>query len=66
VAVKNGKGPPFHTDFQEHPTEKREVYDDNADCLDGSLLLPHHCRSGTGGKRQCKKCAELNHRDVKS
>jgi hypothetical protein len=30
------------------------------------LLLPHHRSSSTGGKWQCKKCAELNHSDVKA
>ena len=58
------KVPPFHTDFKEHPPEKREVYHDHDDWPDGGLLLPHHRSSGTGGKRYCKKCAELNHRDV--
>jgi hypothetical protein len=54
------KVPPFHTDFKEHPPEKREVYHDHDDCPDGGLILPYHRSSGTGGKRQCKKCADLS------
>jgi hypothetical protein len=29
------KVPPFHTDFDEHPAENREVYHDHDDCPDG-------------------------------
>ena len=53
------KVPPYHTDFEEHPAEYRNVYHDHDDCLDGSLILSHHRKSGTGGKPQCKKCAEI-------
>ena len=53
------KVPPYHTDFEEHPAEYRDVYHGHDDCPDGRLILPHHRRSGTGGKPQCKKCAEL-------
>ena len=53
------KVPPYHTDFEEHPAEYRDVYHSHDDCPDGKLILPHHRRSGTGGKPQCKKCAEL-------
>ena len=53
------KVPPYHTDFEEHPAEYRDVYHSHDDCPDGRLILPHHRRSGTGGKPQCKKCAEL-------
>jgi hypothetical protein len=54
---------PFHTDFDEHPVENREVYHDHDDCPDGGMLLPHHRISGTGGKRPCKKCTELGRED---
>jgi hypothetical protein len=54
----------YHTDFEEHPAEYREVYHDHDDCPDGRLILPHHRSSGTGGKPQCKKCAELILRPV--
>ena len=54
------KVPPYHTDFEEHPAEYRDVYHGHDDCPDGRLILPHHRRSGTGGKPQCNKCAELN------
>ena len=54
----------YHTDFEEHPAEYREVYHDHDDCPDGRLILPHHRSSGTGGKPQCKKCAELTRRPV--
>ncbi len=45
------KVPPFHTEFDEHPAENRKVYHDQDDR-----------RSGTGGKRQCKKCVALTNR----
>jgi len=54
----------YHTDFEEHPAEYRDVYHDHDDCPDGRLILPHHRSSGTGGKPQCKKCAELTRRPV--
>ena len=58
------KVPAYHTDFGEHPAEYRDVYHDHDDCPDGRLILPHHRSSGTGGKPQCKKCAELTRRPV--
>jgi hypothetical protein len=58
------KVPPFHTDFEEQSIENREVYHDHDDCPDGGLLLPHHRSAGTGGKRHCKKCAALAHRET--
>lgn len=54
------KVPPYHTDFDEHPAEHRNVYHDHDDCPDGALILSHHRKSGTGGKPECKKCAEMN------
>jgi hypothetical protein len=42
------KVPPYHTDFEEHPAEYRDVYHGHDDCPDGRLILPHHRRSGTG------------------
>ena len=50
---------PYHTDFEEHPAEHRNVYHDRDDCPDGGLILPHHRMPGTGGKPCCKMCAEL-------
>jgi len=42
------KVPPYHTDFEEHPAEYRDVYHGHDDCPDGRLILPHHRRSGRG------------------
>ena len=53
------KVPPYHTDFDEHPVERRNVYHDHDDCPDGALILLHHRKSGMGGKPQCKKCAAM-------
>ena len=39
------KVPPYHTDFEEHPAEYRDVYHSHDDCPDGRLRLPHHRRS---------------------
>ena len=54
------KVPPYHTDFEEHPAESRKVYHDHNNCPDGRLILPHHRKSGTGGKPLCKKCAKMS------
>jgi hypothetical protein len=54
------KVPPYHTDFDEHPAEHRNVYHDHDDCPDGALILLHHRKSDTGGKPECKKCVEMN------
>ena len=40
------KVPPYHTDFEEHPAESRNVYHDHDNCPDGGLILPHHRKSG--------------------
>ena len=41
------KVPPYHTDFEEHPAEYRNVYHDHDDCPDGSAIidLTDHART---------------------
>ena len=58
--MKMAKVTPYHTDFEEHSAESRNVYHDHDNCPDGGLILPHHRKSGNGDKPLCKKCAKMN------
>ncbi len=39
---------------------KAGVYHDNTECKIGNKIKPENKRSGTGEKRKCKRCVELD------
>ncbi len=41
---------------------KQPVYHNNSNCNTGNNIERENVRQGTGGKRLCKECAELNRR----
>jgi hypothetical protein len=49
----------YHTDSEEYEPKHREVYHDHDNCSDGKKIEAKHRKSGTGGKKLCKVCADL-------
>ncbi|MBI5310750.1 MAG: hypothetical protein HZB14_06975 [Actinobacteria bacterium] len=41
-----------------------EVYHNNDECSEGNNIETENLQPGTGGKRLCSKCAELNDRGI--
>jgi len=39
---------------------KEDVHHDNTDCTEGNNIEPENRREGTGGKRKCKRCKQLD------
>ncbi len=39
---------------------KQEVYHNNTECNTGNNIESENLRQGTGGKRLCQECADLN------
>ena len=39
---------------------RQNVYHNNRDCTEGNNIEPWHCAPGTGGRRLCKRCRDLN------
>jgi len=38
----------------------RPVYHDDTACTEGNNIEPQNRRDGTGGRRKCDRCKELN------
>lgn len=38
----------------------RDVYHTNAACTEGNNIEPQYRQSGTGNKRKCQRCKELD------
>jgi hypothetical protein len=47
------KTAPFHS-------KKEDRYHDNSRCGPAREILPQNIEPGTGGKKHCEKCEELN------
>jgi hypothetical protein len=43
-------------------SKKSPVYHNNTECNTGNNIEHENVRSGTGGKRICKECDQLNRR----
>ena len=41
---------------------KQDVHHNNTNCNTGNNIEPENIRQGTGGKRLCHECADLNRR----
>ena len=50
------KASPWHSVKPNDP----QVYHNNTKCTEGNNIEAKNRRSGTGGRRLCKRCAELN------
>ena len=46
--------------IKSYNAKNSDVYHNNSDCTEGNNIERVNLQQGTGGKRLCKKCANLN------